>query len=296
MDLVKLQDLAQALPETVRQNAIDLVTRMGEVIEGIGDKPVTWRPGILKLIQAMSDRSKLPKGAGPGDLLLNEEVVEQPLDVIVLRSWDARQYWSPDKDEAKMLCSSPDAVLGYIGQECKSCPHSKFDEETKKTECNKVKQFMVVKKDLSDVFIVTFAKTGFKTGGDWQMMMKKAGVAPYRRVYGVRTEDSKQYKNVSNIVIETYTGDKRDTPTEYLAFVTELFNQVGADRKASVDEFHKIVLSRKQDPALLADQSGADSEVVLIGNESAATDSPFKEDAPAADTPAPSGKAKKYVL
>jgi hypothetical protein len=292
MDLVKLASLAEQLPDTVKQNAIDLVARMGEVIEGIGDKPITWRAGILKLVQAMSDRSKLPKGAGVGDFLLGEEVVPQPLDVIVLRGWDARQYWSPDKDEAKMLCSSPDALLGYIGQECKTCPHSKFDEETKKTECNKVKQFMVIKKDLSDIFIITFAKTGYKNGNDWQMMMKKAGVAPYRRVYALKSEDSKQYKNVSNIAIETYSGDKRDTPAEYLPFIIELFNQVGADRKASVDEFHKVILSRKQDPSLLANSSGADSEVVLIGNDSAES-SPFVEESA---TPAPSSRKKGYIV
>lgn len=289
MNLNKLADLAQALPDAVKQNALDLIARMGEVIEGIGDKDVTWRPQTLKLIQAMSDRSKLPKGANIGDLLLGENVIPQPLDVIPLRSWDARQYWSPDQNEAKMLCSSPDATLGYIGLECRSCPHSKFDEETKKTECNKIKVFMVVARDLSDVFLIQFAKTGYKTGNEWQQMMKKAGVSPYRRVYGLKSVASKEYKNVENIGVETHEGDKRDTPKEMLEFVTELFTQVGADRKESVDEFHKIILSRKQDPALLAKAGGADSEVVMIGTDTAETVVPT-EAAPASK----SGLAKKY--
>jgi hypothetical protein len=290
MNLEKLNTLAQNLPEDVRQNAVDLVTRMGEVIEGIGDRPVTWRPQTLKLIQAMSDRSKLPKGTNVGDLLLGETKIDQPLDVIVLRSWDGRQYWSPDKDEAKMLCSSPDAVLGYIGQECKTCPHSKFTDDGK-PQCNKVKFFMVVKRDLSDVFLVQFAKTGFKAGNEWQQLMKKAGVAPYRRVYGVKSVDSKEYKNVVNIGVETYEGEKRDTPKEYLEFVTELFTQVGADRKESVDEFHKIILARKQDPAMLANDSGADSEVQLL--EAPAEAAAGGEEAKEAKV---SSKAKNYVI
>jgi hypothetical protein len=295
MNLETLGKLAVELPEAVRQNALDLVERMGEVIEGIGDRPVEWRANVLKLVQAMSDRSKLPKGTGVGDFLLGEDTIDQPLDVIVLRTWNARQYWSPDQNEAKMLCSSPDGVVGYIGLECKVCPHSKFNEETKKTECNLIKQFMVLKSDLSDVFMVNFAKTNYKAGGDWQMLMKKAGVAPYRRMYGLRSEDSKQYKNVSNIAIDTYSGDKRDTPKEYLAFVTELFNQVSEDRKTSVDEFHKMIFARRSNPALIADQSGADS-VVLLGNDSSdVTDVVVTSDTPA-PTAGKSNLAKKYVV
>ena len=288
MNLEKLAALAANLPEDVRGNAQDLITRMGEVIEGISDRDVTWRPQTLKLIQAMSDRSKLPKGANIGDMLLGEDVVQQPLDVIVLRAWEARQYWSPDQNEAKMLCSSPDAVLGYIGLECKACPHSKYDEETKKTECNKIKVFMVAKRDLSDVFLIQFAKTGFKIGGDWQQMMKKAGVATYRRVYSLKSVASKEYKNVENIGVETHEGDKRDTPKEYIEFLTELFNQVGEDRKQSVTEFHKIILSRKTDPQLTSN-AGADSEMVLIPDTSTA---PATEDAPAGK----SKLAKNYVV
>jgi len=292
MNLEKLMELALTLPDAVKQNAVDLVTRMGETIEGIGDTPVGWRAGTLKLIQAMSDRSKLPKGANIGDFLLGETVISQPHPVYVLRSWNARQYWSPDQNEAKMLCSSPDDKLGYIGLNCKECPHSKYDEETKKTECNKIKVFMVISADLSNIFMINFAKTSYKSGGDWEMMMKKAGVAPYRRVYGLKSEGSKTYKNVETLAIETFEGDKRDTPEAYLPFLVELFTQVGADRKAGIDEFHKIVLSRKQDPALLASTSGADSEMVLIGNDT-------KELPVSEGTDVPAGKtslAKKYAV
>jgi len=124
MDLTKLAALAADLPEAYKANALALVTRMGEVIEGIGDEPVKWRAGTVKLFQAVSDRSKVPKGTQVGDLVLGENVLPKPTKVMVLRLWDARQYWSPDQNEAKMLCSSPDAELGYIGMYCKQCPHS----------------------------------------------------------------------------------------------------------------------------------------------------------------------------
>lgn len=291
MNLEKLTALAQSLPDTVKQNALDLLERMGEVIEGIGDRPVGWRAPTLKLIQAMSDRSKLPKGANIGDFLLGENVVPQPRKVIVLRSWEARQYWSPDQNEAKMLCSSPDAKLGYIGQECKTCPHSQYDQDAKKIDCNKIKVFMVIADDLSEVFLVQFAKTSFKSGGEWEGMMKKAGVAIYRRVYGLKAVASKEYKNVETIGIETYEGAERDTPKEYLEFIAELFAQVGADRRESVEVFHKMILERKQNPELLANNAGADSEVVLI--EDGTTTVETKEEAPVAKQ---SPKAKNYTM
>ncbi len=171
MDLTKLKDLAAGLPEAYKANAEALIARMDEVIDGIGDEPVKWRAGTVKLFQAVSDRTKAPKGTQIGDLILGENVLKTPFGVIPMRSWDARQYWSPDQNEAKMLCSSPDAELGYIGLKCRECPHSKFDEEAKKTECNKIKVVMVLAADCSDIFLINFAKTGYKTGGEWQQNM-----------------------------------------------------------------------------------------------------------------------------
>lgn len=299
MNLEKLTSLAADLPEPYKTTASALVVRMGEVLEGIGDNPVKWRAPTAKLIQAVSDRSKLPKGASIGSIVIGENVLDQPGAVIVLRSWNARQYWSPDQNEAKMICSSPDATLGYIGLKCNECPHSKFDEEAKKIDCNKIKVFMVIKADLSDIFLVQFSKTGFKIGTEWEQLMKKAGVAPYRRVYGLKSETSKQYKNVETLAIETFdTDEKKNTPTELIPFVTELFTQVGADRKEMVDQFHTIILSRKSDTNLLTSNAGADSEVVLLGTDAISdvedvtvTSKPVKS-----GTESKSGMAKKYVV
>ncbi len=294
MDLTKLTALAADLPDQYKEAASNLIARMGEVIEGIGDEPVKWRAGTVKLMQAVSDRAKAPKGAQIGDLILNETILNKPTKVIVLRSWDARQYWSPDQNETKMLCSSPDAELGYIGMQCRVCPHSKYDEEAKSIDCNKIKVFLVVTADLSDVFMVNFAKTGYKTGTEWQSTMKKAMVSPYRRIYGLSSETSKQFKNVETITIETYSTDaEKNTPAELVPFVTELFNQVGGDRKEMLDNFHKIVLSRKSDPALLAQSSGGADSVVLIEDGTPATETEVKTEAAPKKQ---SASAKQYTV
>lgn len=267
MNLESLKELAKDLPAPYKENAEALLERMGSVIEGIGDEPVKWRAGLLRLLQPTSDRSKLPKGVSAGDLLIGEEKQDQPLDGIPLRIGNIRQYWSPDQNEAKMLCSSPDAKLGYIGLSCAECPHGKFNEETRKSECSKVKQVIVIKRDLSDIFMINFAKTNYAIGNEWETMMKKAGVAPYRRVYAISSETNKKYKTIESFVVETKSGNEKNVEDALIPFLTELFTVIGQERKESLDKFYEIVQARKQDQNLLTNSS-ADSEVVMLEDNS----------------------------
>lgn len=293
MNLEKLTELAATLPAPYKDSAEGLIARMGNIIEGIGDAGVEWRAQTIRLVQGTSDVSKLPDGAKIGSILHGEDILEQGTPIIVLRSWDARQYWSPDQSEAKMLCSSPDAKLGYIGKECRSCEHSQYDEEAKSIDCNKIKVFMCATADLSEIFMMNFAKTGYKIGNDWQTMQKKAGVAPYRRVYGLKSSVGKQFKNVAAFEIETFDDEvKKTTPEVILPFVTELFNQVGVDRKEHVDGFHKMIFERKANPALQSN-GGADSEVVMVGTNVNTKPAPTDDgDAKAKTSPL----AQKYSL
>jgi len=273
MNLEKLLNLANDLPDAVKENAVNLVTRMGEVIEGIGDEPVVWRPSYLRIVQGTTDRTKLPKGTGIGDLIIGENKMESPLKVIPLRMHDARQFWSPDPNENKMLCSSPDSKFGYIGNECRSCPHSQFNEETKKSECAKMKTVMVVLADLSDVIVVNFSKTNYSVGREWETTMKKAAVLPYRRTYGLSAKTNTAYKNIENYDVQILDAKERNTPSELIPFLTELFTQVGEDRKETLVKFYEFIKNRKESgaPALA---NSADSEMTLITSDEVAVEAP----------------------
>ena len=265
MNLDTLAALAAELPQPYKDSAEGLVNRMGAILEGIGDDGVVWRAQTVRLVQGTSDVSKLPDGAKIGSILHGEDILAQGTKIIPLRSYDNRQFWSQDISESKLLCSSPDAVLGFIGKQCKSCEHSVYDEQEKSIDCNKVKVFMVVTADLSDIFLMNFAKTQYKVGNEWQGLQKKAGVAPYRRVYDLKSSVGKAFKNVAQFEISTIDDESlKATPSVILPFVTELFNQVGADRKLYVENFHKMILMRKENPAL-SHSGSADSEVVMIG-------------------------------
>jgi hypothetical protein len=110
--------------------------------------------------------------------------------------------------------------------------------------------------------------------------MKEAGVAIYRRVYGLHSETNKQYKQVESLIVDYYSNPaEKETPAEYLEFVAELFKMVQGDRKEMLDGFHKMVLEKRAKGLPQAVIAKSDDNVVLI--------EPAKEEAPSA-------YAKKY--
>lgn len=262
-NIENLQALAANLPVVYKENAETLLERMSEVIEGIGDEPITWKPNMLRLVQGTTDRGSIPKGTTIGDFVLGEARVERPLKFIPIITWDGRQYWSPDQSESKMLCSSPDAKLGYIGANCNSCPHSAWDEEAKKTECSKVKHALVIAEDLSDIFQVNFAKTNYATGMEFISLMKKAGVAPYRRIYSLDSKTSTKNKNVENFDVRP--ADDRNVKPDLIEFLGELFRTVQSDRKEHLEAFYKMIEERRQKGQLqaLAAPEAADATIAL---------------------------------
>ena len=262
-NLDNLKALAANLPTGYKEHAEALLERMGEVIEGIGDEPIVWKPNMLRLVQGTTDRGSIPKGTTIGDFVLGEARVERPLKFIPIIVWDGRQYWSPDQNENKMLCSSPDAKLGYIGANCNSCPHSAWNEEEKKSECGKVKQALVIAEDFSDIFQVNFAKTNYSTGMELMSLMKKAGVAPYRRIYSIDSKTNSKNKNVENF--EVRPADDRNVKPEMLEFLGELFRTVQADRKAHLESFYAMIEDRRQKGQLqaLAAPESADATIAL---------------------------------
>ena len=267
----KLAELAKELPAAYSTNASALVEKMGEVIEGLSDKPIEWKPSTLKLVQATTDRSKLPKGATIGSLILGESIVKTPLKVIPLRVYTTRQMWNPDPAAASMVCSSPDGVTGFRYGSCKACPNAQFDEVEKKSACNKTITVVSVAEDLSSIFFTNFSKTNYANGLDWQSLMKKAGVSPYKRIYEITSCTSPKVKNVEILKVEPVSG-KNTLPDALLPFVEELFKMSGEDRKATLENFYEYIENKKDASQLMLTEADAPGNVTLItASEATAT-------------------------
>lgn len=282
-NLEKISAAAKTLPESVKNNALELIDRMSAKIEGIGDEDITWRPPFLRLVQGTTDRTSIPKGTAIGDIVLGEKKLDTPYPFIPLRIWDARTYWDPDQTSKRILCSSPDAKVGTYGVECRNCPYGKWKEDGP-SACGKTKNMLAISADLSEVFTMTFAKSGYKVGVEFQSMLNKVGVAPYARVYQLSSETSKSAKNVEVFKVEALPADKRRTPEEMLPFLTELFASISADRKESLSNFYTLLEERKAagllgnnaPQALSAPASDADSSLPAADESEAEADGEVK--------------------
>lgn len=262
MEVTDLISLANDLPEGQAAQALELLERMSATIEGIGDGDIEWKPPILKVVQATTDRSSLPKGTAIGDMVIGDEKMESPLRVIPLRLWDSRQMWSPDKDDNRILCWSPDAVLGMTGVACRTCPNQVFDTVENKVACTKNKTFLVITEDLRHIFQVNFAKTNYSNGMEWQGLLKKAGVATHRRSYELHTEASKKSKNVEALIATPVSLPEGNVAPELRPFLEGLFNQISTDRKAHLNDFKEMAGVRAEQARLSAPE--AESQVGLI--------------------------------
>lgn len=263
-NIEKLAELAAALPEAFKKSASQLIEEMSTPLEGIGDEPVAWRPNFLRLVQGTTDRGSIPKGTSIGDFVLGERKLEQPLRFIPIRIWDSRQYWDPDQTNSKMLCWSPDAKFGHIGRECKGCPHAEWREEGG-SDCGKSKSVLAISANLDAIFTVNFSKSNFKIGVELEGLMKRAAVAPYNRVYGLASATSSTAKNIENFKIEVLDEKLRRTSEELLPFLKELFAQVTADRKSTLEVFYEGAL-RKRDQLLL--EAAANPKVETLTDQS----------------------------
>lgn len=303
-NLSTLQQLADAISDpTIKENALTLVERMGEVIEGIGDRPIEYRPETLKLVQATSDRGKLPKGASIGSIVLGEDIMEAPFEVIPLRSYITRQMWDPNPDNAQMVCNSPDGKVGWRYGECYACPYSKFDTENNRSQCNKTLTVLCVAADLSKLFFVNFSKSNYAFGNEWLGLMKKAGVSPYKRRYELNSASSPKSKNVEILKAEPAKVSRVDG--EVLTFVEELFKVSSDDRKKAIDGYYQMIENRKKrDEAALEDKSG-DADMILLAAEGGEPEAIREveavtvgddEDASAVESKSSKGGKKNYGL
>jgi hypothetical protein len=263
-NLEKLIELAQDLPESVKGNAVKLLTEMTTPIEGVGDTPLEWKPPFLRLVQGTTDRGSIPKSARIGDFVIGETLIEKPLVFIPLQIWNSRQYWDPDQTSNQMLCWSPDALFGKIGRECKGCAHAEW-VENEGSDCGKTKSLIAITGDLSAIFMLNFSKSNYKIGTELHKAMTAARVNSYQKRYGLNSITSTTAKNVENFKIEVLSDNLRNTPAELFPFLRELFTRVSSDRKASIEIFYELAKRRANDSTTLKIESDI-SETKLLEN------------------------------
>lgn len=281
---------AKALPKDKKEAASNLLTNMATKIEGIGDQAIEWRPSFLRLIQPTANN--IPDGAGIGSLVVGERVLtdskNKELSIIPLMTWDSREFWNEDPNVSQTVCSSPDAKFGNRFGKCWGCEHAVF-VDGQGSDCNKSKSFLAVLSDLSEVVILKFAKTQYKTGMEFFNMLKRAGVMPFKRTYNLTTGKGSKgaYYNMS---VQPST-DKPSAAED--AFLAELFSIVSSDRKESLERFYEYLNNKQsqQQNTGIGHENGGQAALEDKSADDTIEGEVLQEDADTSD-----GASKKYAL
>lgn len=241
-----LTTLAEAIEDQgLRDNALSLIGRMTEVIEGVGDRPITWQPTIIKVLQSMSNMEQVMEGGAPvraGSMVAGSTTIANGLRVIPLIIWQSRSLWDPNPDSTTRLCSSPDAKLGWNHGNCYECELGVSKEEGKPPACNKEYSFLVINQNLSDIYRLTFAKSQYRAGMDWQKEVTMSRTHPYKRVYSLSGEPQQKNKKIFELkakILGTTTGQEGLLATPaYMAFLAALHEKNTSDRKKYLESYH----------------------------------------------------------
>ena len=249
-----LSKLAEAIKDdTRRTNALALLGRMQEVIEGVGDRPITWQPKLVKVLQALSKTDDILGNAKPGAIVAGNEVVPNGSEVIPLMTWTSRSMWDPNKDSNRKLCSSPDGKMGFAHGLCQKCPFSRSDEGI--PPCNKEQAFLMIRRDFSDMWRLTFHKTQYRDGKDWSDNIKNSRTHPYKRVYALNGADYEKKKQIKTVKASLLDIKDNAIPADELAFLEALYHKQLNDRKIYLERYHEYVESKQGDAPALENHS-----------------------------------------
>lgn len=256
----------------LRQNALDLIEQMEDVVEGIGDVPQSWHPEFLRLVQATTDLDTCPEGAKPGKFIVAEEAVDS-VDAIPLRLWKSRKMWSEDQNDTRAICESPDGKVGWRYGDCQTCPHSQWNEEENKAGCTKQIQVLCITRDLRTVFLATLAKTSYRAGMDWEKAMRSAKVGTYKRMYRIGSTKHKDKKQINLYEVTSVPRGEYDmAPIE--GFLVELFNFISEMRRNQIEAFYANLELRRQNMALASPEppsallsSGETEHIEIVGGD-----------------------------
>ncbi|HET8686253.1 MAG TPA: hypothetical protein VFM18_06265 [Methanosarcina sp.] len=248
-ELELFNNLANAIQDEAKKaNALALLERMATCIEGVGDRPITWLPTQIKILQNMSNMDNIsaddPRAVTAGAIVANNFVLPQGIKVIPLMFWNGRSLWDPDPNNSRKLCSSPDSKIGWAHGSCYECAFSKAPDGEQIPPCSKEFVFLVIAEDLSDIYRVTFAKSQYRNGMDWSKEVIASRTHPHKRIYSLVTEASEKKKTIK--VLKAKMEDVRTanfTP-DVMAFLDAMSKKQLADRKNYLEDYHNYVNKR----------------------------------------------------
>lgn len=178
----------------------------------------------LNLLQALS--KAVTDGIGKMGQFqdsLTQEILGDSVEVVLLGMKNGAVYFKPGEG---MVCKTMDGVTSINGDTCAKCPYNEYwkawKEDGSPPACSASKEFITitrgtVKSEESRPLMVTFMKTGFKTGKKLATIARLANRDIYFRSYIITSEKSKNDKGTfckMNVNIGTPLSPEEYTQAE----------------------------------------------------------------------------------
>ena len=278
-----LSSLASLIPETnLKENALNLLEQMNEVIEGVGDRPITWMPTMAKVIQGTTNVDSLQDGGAPitpGTLVFGNTTAANGKKVIPLNLWQSRSFWEKGDESSRKICNSPDAKLGWKYGECNKCDYSIGDVGSP-PPCNKEYTFIALDADFSNIYMLRFHKMGYRGGMDWQKEITQSRTHPFKRIFELHGQSSEKRKTVKEIRAKLASGNcisAKEYSPEAMAFLEALYKRQVDDRSAFLAHFRETTQARLMsrhdgDSGRAIEHIGEDDTVAPSETDSESTD------------------------
>lgn len=238
--LVSLVD-DPTLPDDLRTSLRLLVDQVAQNKPGMEEGTDRWRIQRVKVAQPTTTSISKPDAARNGDLYTTGGMLlPRPFAMIPI-------YFSQENvlfpEGAKVpQCQAPDSRLGQPYGLCQQCPHLPLGlqnggkGEQKVTDCNRQRAVVVLAADLSQIFMIQFAKTSFKAGSALQSL---AGTrpAPWHQTYHLETAKGEGTVGQYWVFRVAPTGKDVDAPTRRIAQAfCELYT---AERERHLGEWYR---------------------------------------------------------
>lgn len=252
--LQALVNLAQdsELTEAGREKVLVLVAQAQPIKPGMEEITTTWTIPRVQIVQPTTQASAKPESARPGDMFTTSgALLEKPFGFIPL--YFSQEHIMFTQGERTPACSSPDAKLGSPYGFCQNCAHLPFGQQNggrgdqKKTDCQNQIVVAVLSLDLSQVYMVQFAKTS-RGAGSALISLAKAHPFPWKQSYLLSTEKKSGDLGVYHVYKIEPTG--KDNGADALKVGKTLSELYSANRKKFLAEFYRRASTAAQTAVL----------------------------------------------
>lgn len=254
------------LTEGARVKIQALIEQANPIKLGMEEVVTSWSVPRITLCQPTTNDPKKPEPARPGDIFTSAgQLLEKPLGVIPIYFNEENIMFT--QGEKAPACSAPDAKVGSPFGACVSCVHLPFGKQNggrgkqEKTACQNQIVVALLAADLSQVYVVQFAKTS-RGAGSALIALAKAQPFPWKQSYLLSSQ--KEVGDLGTYYIYKIEPTGKDNTPEAHRIAKSLYELYQANRQKMLGEYYYRVATGEK-TAVAAEENFVDDAKLAAG-------------------------------